>query len=100
MLSSYVSGDQVIFICSNVLYEYQWNGSVAGLCQVVQGSFNQGKLIIWRKCRNSMFLYGITCNCIFKYQGKNQMEPDLDILLVNDDALYWTLTAEGLPKYD
>ena len=35
-----------------------------------------------------MFLYGITCNCIFKYQGKNQMEPDLDILLVNDDALY------------
>ena len=53
-----------------------------------------------------MFLYGITCNCIFKYQGKNQMEPDLDILLVNDDAFYRTLprqtllTAEGLPKND
>ena len=38
-----------------------------------------------------MRLYGITCNCIFSYQGEKQLGPDLNILLLNDDALCRTL---------
>ena len=50
-----------------------------------------------------MCLYGITCNCIFIYQREKQVGPDLNILLVNGDALYRALprqtilTAEDLP---
>ena len=77
----------------------------SGLCKVVQGSFNQG---------NSMFgeRAGIQCACMplfaISYSTLKEVNRwdqfDLDIILINGDALYKSLrrqtllTVEDLPR--
>ena len=77
----------------------------SGLCKVVQGSFNQG---------NSMFgeRAGIQCACMplfaISYSTLKEVNRwdqfDLDIILINGDALYKRLrrqillTVEDLPR--
>ena len=76
-----------------------------GLCKVVQGSFNQG---------NAMFgeTAGIQCACMalfaISYSTLKEVNRwdqfDLDIILINGDALYKSLrrqtllTVEDLPR--
>ena len=67
----------------------------SGLCKVVQGSFNQG---------NAMFgeTAGIQCACMalfaISYSTLKEVNRwdqfDLDIILINGDALYKTLRSK------
>ena len=77
----------------------------SGLCKVVQGSFNQG---------NAMFgeTASIQCACmalfVLSYSNLKEINRwdqfDLDIILINGDALYKSLrrqtllTVEDLPR--
>ena len=78
----------------------------SGLCKVVQGSFNHG---------NAMFgeTAGIQCACMTLFaisystlKDVNRWDQfDLDIILINGDALYKSLRrqtllrVENLPRY-
>ena len=69
----------------------------SGLCKVVQGSFNQG---------NAMFgeTAGIQCACMALFaisystlKGVHRWgQLDLDIILINDDALYKSFGRQTL----
>ena len=68
----------------------------SGLCKAVQGSFNQGNAMFGEKA-------GIQCACMALFaisfsalKEVNEWDHfDLDIILINGDALYKTLRSKN-----